>query len=66
MSKKVKKRVLQLPLSIAMVVIVALGCLAITVFSGVKPIFWLIALPSVYVTVQLTALFHEFFKFYIR
>lgn len=60
MSKKVKKRVLQLPLSIAMVVIVALGCLAITVFSGVKPIFWLIALPSIYLTVQLTALFHEF------
>ncbi len=57
---KSKKITLQLPTSIFMLVIVVLGCFAITYFSGVKPIFYLILIPAIFLTVQITALFHEF------
>ena len=57
---KSKKIALQLPLSIVMLAIVVVGCFAITYFSGVKPIFYLLLIPVMFLTVQITALFHEF------
>lgn len=57
---KAKKIAFQLPLSILMLIAVVLGCFAITYFSGVKPVFYLILIPAIFLTVQITALFHEF------
>ena len=57
---KSKKFALQLPLSIFMLIVVATGCFAITYFSGVKPIYYLVLVPAIFLTVQITALFHEF------
>ena len=50
----------QLPISIVMLVLVALCGLLLAYCSGVKPIFYLILIPSAFLLVQITALFHEF------
>ena len=57
---KDKKITLQLPLSVLMLILIAVGCLTICYFSEVKSIYYLILIPAVFFTVQLTALFHEF------
>ena len=57
---KSKKFALQQPLSIVMYILVVVGCFAITYFSGVKPVYCLILIPVIFLTVQITALFHEF------
>lgn len=57
---KSKKFTLQLPLSILMLIAVVVGCIFICFASGVKPIYYLILIPAIFVTVQVTALFHEF------
>ena len=50
----------QLPISVVILIIaIALGVVTV-VFSGTKPIIWLLAVPAWVVTVLLTSLFHEF------
>ncbi|MBQ8726601.1 MAG: hypothetical protein IJY84_05845 [Clostridia bacterium] len=50
----------QLPISIFMLILTVLGMGAIAYFTKLHPLYALLLIPSVFLTVQLTALFHEF------
>lgn len=60
MKKTKGKRLLQLPISIVLLCVTFLGCGVITWFSGVDYWFWLLLIPSVLITLQLTSVSHEF------
>lgn len=57
---KTKKLTPQLLLSFVLLAVVGATCGAVAYLSGVKPIYYFILVASVFLTVQLTALFHEF------
>ena len=58
--EETKKFQPQLPVSIAMLILVALGVGVVAYFSKLHPLYLLVLIPSVFLTVQFTALFHEF------
>ncbi|MBQ7374202.1 MAG: hypothetical protein IJW64_06580 [Clostridia bacterium] len=60
MQKNNKKMQIQLPISILLLCLTIVGCGVITWFSNVDYLFWLLLIPSVFLTVQLSSLFHEF------
>jgi hypothetical protein len=60
MQKSKSKTKLQLPISIVLMGFTIAGSCAITWFSGVDFWWWLLLIPSVFLTVQATSVFHEF------
>lgn len=58
--QKTKNFKWQLPVSIFLLILVVLGMCVIAYFTKLHPLYALILIPSVFITVHITALFHEF------